>query len=78
MLHVRVVKIKAGSQSVQVIRYENGRRVIVKHIGTCRTDEEIIALTEIARSYIEDPSQQPSLFANAKLPDAVVMLSQCK
>jgi len=78
MLHVRVVKTKGGSQSVQVIRYENGRRVIVKHIGTGNADEEIIALTEIARSYIEDLSQQPSLFANAPSPDGVVMLTQCK
>ena len=78
MLHVRTVKTKTGSQSVQVIRYENGRRVIVKHIGTGSADEEIITLTEIARSYIEDLSGQPSLFANIQSPDAVVMLSQCK
>lgn len=78
MLHVRVVKTRVGSRSVQVIRYENGRRVIVKHIGTGNVDEEIIALTDIARSYIEDLSQQPSLFASVQPPDSVVMLSQCQ
>jgi len=78
MLHVRMVKTKAGSQSVQVIRYESGRRVIVKHIGTGNTDEQINALSEIARSYIEDLSGQSSLFINASSPDSAVMLSQCK
>lgn len=78
MLHVRVVKTKVGSRSVQVIRYENGGRVIVKHIGTGSADEQILALTEIARSYIEELSGQPSLFADVQSPDGVVMLSQCK
>jgi hypothetical protein len=78
MLYVRVVKTKGGSHSVQVIRYENSKRVIVKHIGTGSADEEINALSEIARSYIEDISQQLSLFAAVQLPDSVVMLSQCE
>jgi transposase len=78
MLQVRVVKTKVGSRSVQVIRYENSKRVIVKHIGTGSADEEINALSEIARSYIEDLSQQLSLFGDVQLPDSVVMLSQCE
>jgi hypothetical protein len=78
MLYVRVVKTKVGSRSVQVIRYENGRRVIVKHIGTGSTDEEINALSEIARSYIKDISQQLSFFTDGQPPDSIVMLSQCE
>jgi hypothetical protein len=78
MLHVRVVKTKGSSQCVQVIRYENGRRVIVKHIGTGNVDEEIIALTESARLYIEYLSQQPSLFVDDQLSDGFISLSQCK
>ena len=78
MLHVRVVKTKVGSRSVQVIRYENNKRVIVKHIGSGGTDEEINALSEIARSYIEDISQQLALFADAPLPNSAVMLGQCE
>ena len=78
MLHVRVVKIKGGSHSVQVIRYENSKRVIIKHIGTGSVDQEINALSEIARSYIEELSQQLPLFADAQLSDSIVMLSQCE
>ena len=78
MLHVRVVKTKAGSRSVQVIRYENSTRVIVKHIGTGNTEEEIKALSEIARSYIEDLSKQLSFFADGQPHDSFVVLSQCE
>ena len=78
MLHVRVVKTKVDSRSVQVIRYENSKRVIVKHIGSGSADEEINALSEVARSYIEDISQQLLLFADVQLVDSVIMLSQCE
>ncbi len=78
MLHVREVKTKVGSRSVQLVRYANGKRVIVKHIGTGRTEEEIIALKEIARTYIKELSQQPLLFADAKSSEHVVTLSQCE
>jgi len=78
MLHVRVVKTRGGSHSVQVIRYENSKGVIVKHIGTGSVDEEINALSEIARSYIEELSRQLSLFADVQYSDSIVMLSQCE
>ena len=41
MLHSRVVKTKGKYRFVQVYRYENGKRVIVKHIGSGTTDEEL-------------------------------------
>lgn len=78
MLHVRVVKTKVGSRSVQVIRYANSRRIIVKHIGTGNNDEEIIALRGIAHSYIEEISQQPSFFLDTQPPDNLIILSQCE
>jgi transposase len=78
MLHVRVVKTNSSSQSVQVIRYQDGKRIIVKHIGSGHTDEEMNALTENARLYIEDLSQQSSLFAKDESLGGSVMLSQCK
>ena len=41
MLHIRVVKTKGNSRSVQVYRYKNSLRIIIKHIGSGSTDEEI-------------------------------------
>lgn len=79
MLRIREVKTKVGSRSVQVIRYSGSRRTIVKHIGTGNTDEEVASLKEIARLYIEDISQQTTLFADTgSQPDDKVTLSQCE
>lgn len=68
-----------GSRSIQVVRYANGRRIIVKHIGTGNTDEEVASLMESARSYIETISQQALLFEDiSSVPDERITLSQCQ
>lgn len=79
MLRIREIKTKVGSRSVQVIRYADGKRIIVKHIGTGNTKEEVTSLKELARSYIEDVSQQTVLFSDFRSqPDDKVTLSQCE
>src|ERR1022692_2762671 len=79
MLRIREVKTKVGSRSVQVIRYSDGKRIIVKHVGTGNTDEEVASLKEIAGSYIEAISRQTVLFSNTvSQPDDKVTLSQCE
>lgn len=78
MLHFRVVKTKGNSRSVQVYRYQNSKRVIIKHIGSGTTDEEIIALEEMARVFIADFTKQLYLFEEAKPKDEAVLISQCE
>ena len=79
MLRIREVRTKVGSRSVQVIRYSDGKRIIVKHVGTGNSNEEIASLKEIAQSYIENISQQAALFADVgSEPDDKVTLSQCE
>jgi hypothetical protein len=41
MLHIRVVKTKCNSRSVQVYRHQNSKQFIIKHLGSGTTDEEI-------------------------------------
>lgn len=76
MLHIRVVKTKVGSRSVQVIRYEHGKRVFVKHIGTGNTDEDILSLRKQAHEWIEATSQQLDLFSDPTRLDAAELLQQ--
>lgn len=77
MLHIRIVKTKGKSRSVQVYRYRNSKRVIIKHIGSGTTDEEIIALEEMARIFISDYTKQSYLFEEAKPREEAVLISQC-
>jgi transposase len=78
MLHIRIVKTKGNSRSVQVYRYQNSRRVIIKHIGSGTTEEEISALEEMARVYIADYTKQSSLFKETNPNEQAVLLSQCE
>lgn len=78
MLHIRVVKTKGKSRSVQVYRYRNSKRVIIKHIGSGTTDEEITALKEMARVFISDYTKQSYLFEEAKPNEEAILISQCE
>jgi transposase len=78
MLHIRIVKTKGKSRSVQVYYYRNSKRAIIKHIGSGTTDEEIIALEEMARVFISDYTKQAYLFEEAKPNEEAVLISQCE
>lgn len=77
MLHVRVVSTKGKSRSVQVFRYQNGRRIIVKHIGSGTTEAQLSALEEMARIFIADHTKQTYLFADTQPQSDAVLLSHC-
>ena len=62
MLKVREVKTKVGTRSVQICRYESGRRVIVRHVGTGRDDSEVASLKDAAKLLIAGLSRQLPLF----------------
>lgn len=78
MLYIRVVKTKGKSRSVQVYRYQNSKRVIVKHIGSATTDEEVISLQEMARLFIADYTKQAYLFEEISPKQDAVLVSQCE
>ncbi|GHV58176.1 MULTISPECIES: IS1634 family transposase [Hydrotalea] len=78
MLHIRIVKTKGNSRSVQVYHYQNSKRVIIKHIGSGTTNEEIFALEEMARLFIADYTKQLYLFEDSKPGEEAVLVSQCE
>ena len=77
MFRVREVKTKVGSHSIQVVRYVNGKRIIVKHIGTGSTTEELVLLREAAGKFIEEVSHQAALSFNLKASENDVSLAHC-
>ena len=78
MLHIRIVKTKGNSRSVQVYRYQNSKRVIIKHIGSGTSDKEIKVLEEMARVFISDHTKQSYLFEEAKPREEALLISQCE
>lgn len=62
MYKIRQIRYAAGSVSVQVYKIENRKRVIVRHIGTARTEQELSDLMTLADDFIEKISKQLFLF----------------
>jgi len=61
-LKIRKVYTASGSVAVQIIRYDSGRRIIVKHVGSAKTDDELAVLYQQAEQLREQLSQQLPLF----------------
>lgn len=62
MYKIRKIKYSSNSVSIQVYRIENRKRVIVRHIGTARNEEEQSRLLILAHDFIEKISKQLHLY----------------
>jgi transposase len=78
MLHIRVINTKGLSRAVQVIRYSNNKRIIVKHIGSGKTDDDIASLCGVASQYIKDAEAQMPLFPDQDSRKNILLLEQCE
>lgn len=64
MYKIRQIKYSPKSISIQVYKIEARKRIIVRHIGTARNEEERQHLLFLADDFIEKASKQLKLFQN--------------
>ena len=57
MAWIRRVWTASGATAVQIAEYDGGRRKIVAHVGSARTEAELGILLERAREMLADPAQ---------------------
>lgn len=62
MYKIRQIKYVKNSISIQVYKIANRKRVIVRHIGTARNEQEKLDLLTLANDFIEKKSKQLYLF----------------
>ena len=62
MYKIRQIKYATNSVSIQVYKIENRQRVIIRHIGTARNDQQKAELISLANDIIEKLSSQLALF----------------
>lgn len=62
MYKIRQIKYSDASVSIQVYKIENRKRIILRHIGTARTDQERSDLLTLANDFIKKISKQLFLF----------------
>lgn len=75
-MKVRVVKTASKANAVQVVRYQNNKRVILQHIGSAHNDEELNELILIAEEWIKEFSNQLSIFPEEP-PNGLLHLKHC-
>lgn len=64
VFHIRKVKTASMSTAVQVVKYEDRKRVVVKHIGSAYNKAEITSLINCASEWIAEQTKQFDLFPN--------------
>lgn len=75
MYKIRLIKYSPNSVSVQVYKIENRQRVVVRHIGTARNEQEKADLISLANDFIEKVSSQLTLFEDNQ-SNNIINLSQ--
>lgn len=78
MFHVRTATTSSGATAVQVVRYLYRKRIIVKHIGSAHTAEDLTSLKKIARQWIQQATAQQSLFPSEKKETSLPLVSTDK
>jgi transposase len=73
-MKIRVVTTASKAKAVQIIRYQNNRRIIMHHIGSAHTEPELNELLLIAEEWIKDFSNQLSIFPD-ETPNRVIHLN---
>lgn len=61
-MKIRVVKTASQAKAVQVVRYQNNKRIVLQHIGSAHTAEALSDLIILAEEWIKDFTSQLSIF----------------
>lgn len=75
-MKIRVVKTASKAKAVQVIRYQNNRRIVLQHIGSAHNEVELEKLIIVAGEWIKDYSTQLSIFPDES-PNKLLHLNHC-
>lgn len=78
MFYVRTTKTASKATAVQVVKYENRKLVIVAHIGSANTSEELLSLKKTAALWIERSTKQLSLLSDKRPASSLIALDKCR
>ena len=73
-MKIRVVKTASKAQAVQVVRYQNNKRIVLQHIGSAHSSEALHDLMLLAEEWIKNYTNQLSIFPDEN-PDRLLHLN---
>ncbi|MCF8235736.1 MAG: hypothetical protein K9J33_13065, partial [Bacteroidales bacterium] len=63
-MKIRVVKTASKAKAVQVVRYQNSKRIVLQHIGSAHTEEALNDLMILAEEWIKNYTRQLSVISD--------------
>lgn len=75
-MKIRVVNTASNAKAVQVVRYQNNKRIILRHLGSAHSQESLDDLKLLAQEWIKDYSAQLSIFPDEN-PNRILHLNHC-
>ena len=75
-MKIRVVETGSTAKAVQAVRYQNNKRLIIKHFGSCHTEEELKEMLLIADDWIKSFAGQLSIFPDND-PNKLLHTNHC-
>ena len=70
MFSIRTTKTSSKATAVQVVRYDQRKTVVVKHIGSAHNDDELKLFKKAGRDWIKQVTKQIDLFPQEKLSES--------
>lgn len=71
-MRIRTAKTRSKAIAVQVVRYEQGRTVVLKHLGSSADPAKIVQLKEKARDWIINTTQQQTFLGKESTFDPLL------
>jgi hypothetical protein len=75
-MKIRVVNTASNAKAVQAVRYQNNKRIIVRHFGSSHTEEELKELLLLANEWLKDFSGQIPIFPEDN-PNQLLHVDYC-
>lgn len=75
-MKIRIITTASKARAVQVIRYQDNKRIILHHMGSAHTQEALDELIVMAEEWIRAFSEQLSIFPDED-PNRLLHLNHC-
>lgn len=61
-MKIRVITTASNARAVQVVRYQNNKRIVLQHIGSAHSEDELSELMIMAEEWMKNYTLQLSMF----------------
>ena len=75
-MKIRVINTASNAKAVQAVKYQNNKRIVIKHFGSCHTEEQLNEMLLIAREWLNDFEGQMTIFPDDN-PNSILHINHC-